>query len=678
MATSAAAAAATPPSMLLLFVLFLLLLLELATAQPSLAFIYNGFHNATVSLNGVAQITSDGLIRLTNTTEQQIGHAFYPEHLIFKNSNVSTAQSFSTTFVFVIVHEDPALSGHGICFVISPSKDLPGALPSQYLGLFNSINNGNPSNHVFAVELDTIQSKEFADINDNHVGVDLNSLISTVSAPASYFTAGGRSRSLQIASGDAMQVWIEYDGGQKQLNVTLSPIGVVKPSRPLLSTTVNLSSVLTDDAMFVGFSSSTGSMLTSHYILGWSFALNGQAQALDLSILGPIPRRATSNNRSLAILVGIPLIAAALCLVFIWGVIFLVRKIRYAEILEDWEIEYGPQRFAYKDLFIATKGFKDGELLGVGGFGRVYRGVLPKSGIEVAVKKVSHESRQGMREFVAEIASIGRIRHDNLVRLLGYCRRKGELLLVYDFMKNGSLDKLIFGQKRSMIDWNQRFRIIKGVASGLLYLHEEWVKVVLHRDIKSSNVLLDSELNGRLGDFGLARLYDRGSDPQTTHIVGTIGYLSPEFARTGKATTYADVFSFGVFMLEVACGRKPIEGEATLEEVMLVDWVLECCKRGDIKLAADPRLEGEFGREEMELVLKLGLVCAHPCASARPSMRQVVPWLEGGVAMAELEMSPEGFTAGDPAQADQLRRFTELMNEVSSASVDEWSLSGGR
>jgi serine/threonine protein kinase len=136
--------------------------------------------------------------------------------------------------------------------------------------------------------------------------------------------------------------------------------------------------------------------------------------------------------------------------------------------------------------------------LGIGGFGRVYRGILPTSKIEIAVKKVSHESRQGMKQFVAEIVSIGRLRHRNLVPLLGYCRRKGELFLVYDYMPNHSLDKYLFDQPKVTLSWSQRFRVIKGVASRLFYLNEEWERVVIHRDVKASNILLDGELNARL------------------------------------------------------------------------------------------------------------------------------------------------------------------------------------
>lgn len=159
------------------------------------------------------------------------------------------------------------------------------------------------------------------------------------------------------------------------------------------------------------------------------------------------------------------------------------RRSRYAELREDWEVEFGPHRFLYKDLFRTTDGFKDKHLLGAGGFGRVYRGVLETSKLEVAVKRVSHESRQGMREFIAEITSIGRIRHRNLVELLGYCRRKGELLLVYAYMSNGSLDKHLYNSREDQptLNWALRFQTINDVASGLLSLHERWEKVVIQR-----------------------------------------------------------------------------------------------------------------------------------------------------------------------------------------------------
>ncbi|GJN28963.1 hypothetical protein PR202_gb17143 [Eleusine coracana subsp. coracana] len=173
-------------------------------------------------------------------------------------------------------------------------------------------------------------------------------------------------------------------------------------------------------------------------------------------------------------------------------------------------------------LYYATGGFKERRLLGEGGFVEFYKGVLQTSKLEVVVKRVSHQSKQGVKEFIAEIASIGRIRHRNLVQLLGYCRRKDELFLVYAYMPNGSLDKYLYDSDlcKGTLTWSQRFHFVKGVASGLLYLHEGWEKVVIHRDIKASNVLLDKDMNGQLGDFGLARLYDYGTDTQSTHVVG--------------------------------------------------------------------------------------------------------------------------------------------------------------
>jgi len=319
------------------------------------------------------------------------------------------------------------------------------------------------------------------------------------------------------------------------------------------------------------------------------------------------------------------------------AVILVRRHLRYKEVHEDWEVEYGPHRFAYKDLYRATKGFSSKNLIGIGGFGRVYKGVLPTSKSKVAVKRVSYSSKQGIKQFVAEVVSMGHLQHNNVVKLFGYCRRKGELLLVYDYMENGSLDKYLCGEEgRTTLDWGQRFKIIKGIASGLLYLHEEWDKVVIHRDVKPNNVLLDKEMNGRLGDFGLARLYDHGTDPQTTHVVGTIGYLAPELVHRGKATTLTDVFSFGIFILEVTCGRKAMTEDTQNRQVMLVDWVIQNWNKDSLLDAVDTKLQGNYDIDEVFLALKLGLLCSHPFPDARPNMRQVLQYLEGDVPLPEL------------------------------------------
>ncbi|CDP14364.1 unnamed protein product [Coffea canephora] len=616
--------------MLVLIKLILLVVSALAgfASCQDLSITYNGFRSTNLSLDGLAQLTPNGVLKLTDDTKEQQGHAFFPNPVSFKNSANSSAFTFSTTFVFAIVSEYPTMSGHGIAFVIAPGTGLPGALPSHQLGLFNETNNGKPTNHVFAVELDTVQSKEFNDINNNHVGIDINGLNSTLADPAGYYSNGnGVVQNLTLASGKAMQVWIDYDGTAKHISVTLAPIYAGKPNKPLLSLPNDLSPVL-NEIMYIGFSSSTGSVPTSHCLLGWSFKMNGVAQELDLSQLPKLPR-VGPKKRSKVLTIGLPIILIASLSIAISGVIYRVRiKTKFAEVLEDWEHEYGPHRFKYKDLCIATKGFRDKGLLGSGGFGKVYHGILPSSKLEVAVKRVSHESRQGMKQFVAEIVSIGRLRHRNLVPLLGYCRRKDELLLVYEYMPNGSLDRFLYEQHENTLNWSQRFRVIRGVASGLFYLHEGWEQIVIHRDVKASNVLLDSELNGRLGDFGLARLYDHG--------VGTLGYLAPEHTRTGKATTKTDVYAFGAFLLEVVCGRRPTEPHPPTEDAILVDWVFSCWNKGQILEAVDPNMGLDYVKEEVELVMKLGLLCSQSEPTARPSMRQVVLYLDSALALPDL------------------------------------------
>ncbi|GFZ10963.1 receptor lectin kinase [Actinidia rufa] len=621
-------------AMFLNLAILFLALLPLATSQ-NLSFTFNGFRSRNLNLDGIAELTPTGLLALTNGTIQEKGHAFYPNPISFKTSPNASVSSFSTSFVFGIISKSPTFSGHGIVFVVASTPAFPGGIANHYLGLFNT-NDHDPNNHVIGVELDTIQNPDVEDINNNHIGIDINSLKSVVAQPVGYFSdKNGQFHNLSLSSGKAMQVWVEYDTVQKQINVTISPVGVNKPTKPILSLSRDLSPFMNQD-MYVGFSSSTGSFQTSHYLLGWSFKMNGEADELDLSSLPKLPRIGPKKTSKFLTIV-VPAISIVSVLVLISGVFFYVkRKRKFAEVLEDWELDYGTHRFKYKDLYVATKGFRDKELLGTGGFGRVYRGILPTSKIEIAVKRISHESRQGMREFVAEIVSIGRLRHRNLVQLLGYCRRKGELLLVYDYMPNGSLEKFLYDRPDFTLNWRQRLWVIKGVASGLFYLHEGWEKVVVHRDVKASNVLLDGELNGRLSDFGLARLYDHGTDPQTTHVVGTLGYLAPEQTRTGRVTTSMDVYAFGAFLLEVGCGRRPIDRRAPPEDIILMDWVFSLWSKGEILQAVDQKLGSDFVAEEVELVLKLGLLCSQSEPMARPSMRQVVRYLEGEVAFPDL------------------------------------------
>jgi len=209
-------------------------------------------------------------------------------------------------------------------------------------------------------------------------------------------------------------------------------------------------------------------------------------------------------------------------------------------------------------------------------------------------------------------------------------------------MPYGSLDKYLYGDGEDdkplldLLEWARRFQIVKDVASGLFYLHEKWDQVVVHRDVKANNVLLDGGMVAHLGDFGLARLYDHGADLQTTHVVGTMGYIAPELARTGKASPLTDVFAFGTFLLEVTCGRRPVVDTVHHGRKLLVDRVLEYWRRGSLEETVDSRLQGNYNVDEARMVLTLGLMCSHPFPGERPTMRQVMQYLDGDAPLPEL------------------------------------------
>lgn len=431
------------------------------------------------------------------------------------------------------------------------------------------------------------------------------------------------------------------------MNVTIAPLGHPRPYRPLISLPINLSSVI-DEFMYVGFSASTGLLAAAHNVLGWSFQIGGKAQELDLLELPSLVKSVKVVHRK-GFILGMTLASLTLLFLILSSATHVIHRIKNSEdILEDWEVEYGARRFKYSDLLAATRGFGERNLVGSGGFGKVYKGVVPKTGLEVAIKRIAQDSQQGMREFVAEITSMGRLRHRNLVQLHGWCRRENELLLVYDYVPHGSLDDLLFSnpqQKKKILTWDQRYKILVGVAQALLYLHEECDNMVVHRDVKPSNVLIDADLEAKLGDFGLARTYQHGVQTQTTHIVGTLGYLAPELTRTGKATTSSDVYGYGALMLEVACGRRQIEPQRGAQELVLVDWVRELQSRGEIVQAVDATLE-EYNTYEAEVVLCLGLLCTHHHPDHRPSMRRVVQVMLGDASLPQLPMNLHRERAG--------------------------------
>lgn len=218
---------------------------------------------------------------------------------------------------------------------------------------------------------------------------------------------------------------------------------------------------------------------------------------------------------------------------------------------------------------------------------------------------------------MAEICTIGRLRHKNLVQLQGWCHERDQLLLVYEYMPNGSLDKFI---GKCFLNWKTRYQILNGLASVLVYLHEECGVPVVHRDVKPNNVMLDSDFNPHLGDFGLARLLQTDSYV-TTMVAGTPGYLAPEVSFTGRATPESDVYSFGMVVLEIVCGKR---SRGIMEENSLVDSVWNVYELGDLLKCVDPKLEGDYCEEQVKRSLVLGLACLHPDFMLRPRMRKVV------------------------------------------------------
>ncbi|KAM3383578.1 hypothetical protein ACQJBY_008338 [Aegilops geniculata] len=283
-----------------LLALGLLLLLSLdggvAVAAEDGRFAYQGFAAANLTLDGVAAVTPNGLLLLTDTEYQTTGHAFHPAPLRFLDSSTATtssaamARSFSASFVFAIRSRYDGLTSYGLAFVVAPTSNLSAAESGRYLGLLNGTN-GTASDPILAVELDTIMDVKFRDIDSNHVGIDVNSLISRQAKQAGYYSDEDSAfQELRLNSRQPMQVWVDYDAQARRLNVTLAPVHVPKPKIPLLSEVIDLSTVMADK-MYVGFSASGGwGVGTHHYVLGWSFSLDGPAPPLDFSKLPVLPR----------------------------------------------------------------------------------------------------------------------------------------------------------------------------------------------------------------------------------------------------------------------------------------------------------------------------------------------------------------------------------------------------
>ncbi|KAH0640965.1 hypothetical protein KY285_037551 [Solanum tuberosum] len=328
-----------------------------------------------------------------------------------------------------------------------------------------------------------------------------------------------------------------------------------------------------------------------------------------------------------------------------------------ADTLEGSQTPYGGQIsqnfsvYSYNDLKAATHGFRASNKIGEGGFGSVYKGRLQDGNfMAVKVLSVELESMRGEREFVSEIAALSDIKHENLVNLRGCCVDGAHRLLVYDYMENNSLSLTFLGgeQNRSKFTWTLRKEVSIGIAKGLSYLHEEVSPHVVHRDIKTSNILLDENFTPKIADFGLARLFTENMSHISTRVAGTLGYLSPEYAISGHLTRKSDVYSFGVVLLEIVSGSPVVAFDITRGEHFLVNKAWEMYNADQLLELVDPVLDRELlNNDEALRFLKVGLLCVQENASLRPKMSMVIKMLsrDGAIIVDEMKITQPGIVA---------------------------------
>ncbi|XP_043713721.1 L-type lectin-domain containing receptor kinase IX.1-like [Telopea speciosissima] len=425
------------------------------------------------------------------------------------------------------------------------------------------------------------------------------------------------------------EAWIDYDSSSQNLSVVLTCGNkFFNCGNCTVNYNVDLRIYL-PEKITVGFSSSTGYNAELHQLNSWDFS--SSLEIYNSNNLGP----------SMGMVVGLAVGGAVAMIITVMGLFLFIKRRKKQQSKADVEsdvildVPTGPREFTFAELARATRNFDEEQKLGEGGFGGVYRGFLSDLNKDIAVKRISKGSKQGTKEYASEVKIISRLRHRKLVQLIGWCHQRKELLLVYEFMPNGSLDFHLF-QNRGFLTWDSRYKIALDLASALQYLHEGWEQCIVHRDIKSSNVILDTHFNAKLGDFGLAKLVEHGSigdintasQTQITNVAGTMGYMAPEYVVTGQATKESDIYSFGIVLLEIACGRRPIEIKADPSEISLVKWVWELYGTQKHLEAADPSQGMDFDKRQVECLMIVGLWCAHPDYKLRPSIEKAIHVLQ--------------------------------------------------
>ncbi|KAF2320617.1 hypothetical protein GH714_029074 [Hevea brasiliensis] len=610
-----------PPLLIHLQLGFIIFLFLLNFHVTPLSFNFTSFDpsNQDIKCEGDAA-SLDSVLQLNKYEVEQTGHATYGELLHLWDKASGNLADFTTNFTFSIDSQYNEKYADGFAFFLAPPQfripDVQGGGGGGGLGLAYGNQTLNSTDNPFvAVEFDTyinIFDKEEAE----HVGINVNSLVSSKS---------GRFFS-NVMQGGMMNAQISYNSSSQNLCVYYTGVENSISYQRELCCEIDLREYLPEWVSF-GFSAATGKYYEFHTIHSWSFI--ARLENDDIQPSSSPPNSHKKHGMPIWLLVVVCILSLSV-IVFSIIIIFplIVKKnerkqedtIHVTE--QEFETATGAKKISYEDLDRATNNFDEQAKLGEGGFSTVYKGFWSEKNLHVAVKKLNNVSIQGLQNYVSEVIITSKLNHQNLIKLIGWCHDREQLLLVFEYMPNLSLEHHLFNGS-SLLKWVERYKILQGLASALHYLHQGCSRCVLHRDIKSSNVLLDSNFNAKLSDFGLARIVHHDAKSQT--LEGwTNGYEAPECHQTGKSGKESDVFSFGVVALEIACGRRPFVQMEDGNQVRIVKWVWDHYEKGNLLDAADPRLTGEFDDNQMKRLMMLGLWCAHPRFSHRPSIGEAL------------------------------------------------------
>uniref|UniRef100_A0A6N2N008 non-specific serine/threonine protein kinase n=1 Tax=Salix viminalis TaxID=40686 RepID=A0A6N2N008_SALVM len=486
----------------------------------------------------------------SSSSSNGVGKALYLYPIRFLDPINNTTASFFCRFSFSIVRSPLCSFGDGMAFLITSNADSF-SLSKGYMGLSGPAL--NPQDSFIAVEFDTSSDPSLGDINSNHIGIDVNSIVSFAAIDA-------ESVGIDLQSGRQITAWIEYSDSSKLIQVDLSEHF--------------------KEYMHVGFSASNGQGSAIHIVDQWRFKTYATLSAVtpkDISEKGDClmcyPENPMYNDGP--------------------------KRRGVGGRTKEGRINRVSRRLSITEIRSATMGFHRSRIIGQG---------ASATRFDHAAIECAHNP------FITEFATmVGCLRHENLVQLQGWCCEGTVLALVYEYLPNGSLDKVLHKNPSSAIFllWKQRLNIVLGVASALSYLHEECERQIIHRDVKACNILLDAEFNAKLGDFGLAEVYEHSSVMRAATIpAGTMGYLAPDF---------------GVVMLEVATGKRPVDGV----DAVLVDRVWSFWEKGKLIEAADSKVVGMFNTLEVERMLMVGLSCVHPNHEKRPTVKEAAMILRG-------------------------------------------------